>query len=328
MKLTIGRTLEFFLLIVFTIFCVDACGNNSLKTTTPLSSSLRASEYHLVNHTMGATKVPVNPQRSVTLDGSAIENVLALGGKPVVTVFNGSLDEQLAYLRGSLADVKLLGSFEQPNREKILALKPDLILGEKEISENIYPQLSQIAPTVLAEYNASDSWKEMLKLHAEALGKSKAAEQIIGKYYARLAQFKAQMGDHLRETEVSVVRIYPEGISLYQKGAFSSSILTDAGLSRPVSQHQEKVQQQIGKERVLDADGDVIFLWSYSDDYKGDPQNQQTISQNLKADPLWLKLKAVQQGKVYEVPDYWIGFGSLAADAVVDDLFKYPVNTP
>lgn len=158
MKLTIGRTLQFFLLMVFTIFCVDACGNNSLKTTTPLSSSLRASEYHLVNHAMGATKVPVNPQRIVTLDG-AIENVLALGGKPVVTVLNGSLDEQPAYLRGSLADVKLLGSFEQPNLEKILALKPDLILGEKGISENIYPQLSQIAPTVLAEYNASDSWK-------------------------------------------------------------------------------------------------------------------------------------------------------------------------
>ncbi len=328
MKSTLGRGLQFFLLMVFTIFCVVACGNNSLKTTTPLSSSLPASEYHLVNHAMGATKVPVSPQRIVTLDGSAIENVLALGGKPVGTVLNGSLDEQPAYLRESLADTKLLGSFEQPNLEKILALKPDLILGDKGISENIYPQLSQIAPTVLAEYNASDSWKEMLKLHAEALGKSKAAEQIIGKYYARLAQFKAQMGDRLRETDVSVVRIYPEAISLYQKGSFSGSILRDAGLSRPVSQRQENVQQQISKERVLDADGNVIFLWRYSDDYKGDTQNQQSISQSLKADPLWLKLQAVQQGKVYEVPDYWIGFGPLAADAIVDDLFKYLVNTP
>lgn len=327
MKSTLSRALQFFLLMGFTIFCVVACGNNSPKTTL-LSSSLPASEYRVVNHAMGATKVLVNPQRIVTLDGSAIENVLALGNKPVGTVLNGSLDEQPAFLRENLANAKLLGSFDQPNLEKILALKPDLILGDKGIAENIYPQLSQIAPTVLAEYNGSDSWKEMLKLHAEALGKSPAAEQIMSKYYARLAQLKAQMGDRLQETEVSVVRVYPQGISLYQRGSFSGSILADAGLSRPASQRQEEVQQQISKERVLDADGDAIFLWSYSDDYQGDSQNQQTISQSLKADPLWLKLKAVQQGKVYEVPDYWIGFGPLAADAVVDDLFKYLVNTP
>lgn len=327
MKLTIERGLRFFLMMVFTIFCVVACGNNSPKNPIS-SSSLPASEYQLVNHAMGATKVPVNPQRIVTLDGSAIENVLALGGFPVGTVLNGSLDEQPAYLREKLAGVELIGSFEQPNLEKILALKPDLILSDKGASQNTYAQLSQIAPTVLTEYNGSDSWKQMLILHASALGKSIAAEQLIGKYYTRLAQFKAQMGDRLCETEVSVVRIYPQGISLYQKDSFSGSILADAGLSRPVSQRQEEVQQQISKERVLDADGDVIFLWSYSDDYKGDAQTQQTISQKLKADPLWLKLKAVQQGKVYEVPDYWIGFGPLAADAIVNDLFKYLVNTP
>lgn len=327
MKSALGRALQFFLLMVFTIFCVVACGNNSPKTTL-VSSSLPASEYRVVNHAMGATKVPLNPQRIVTLDGSAIENVLALGSKPVGTVLNGSLEEQPAFLRENLADTTFVGSFEQPNLERILALKPDLILGDQGISENIYPQLSQIAPTVLAQYKGSDRWKQMLQIHAAALGKSEAAEQIINKYYARLAQFKAQMGDRLPETEVSVARIYPQGIGLYQKESFSGSILADAGLPRPESQRQEVVQQQISKERILDADGDVIFLWSYSDDYRGDPQDRQTIEQKLKADLLWLKLKAVQQGKVYEVPDYWIGFGPLAADAVVNDLFKYLVNTP
>lgn len=254
---TLCRGLQFFLLMVLTIFCVVACGNNSPKSTL-VSSSLPASEYRVVDRAMGAIKVPVNPQRIVTLDGSAIENVLALGSKPVGTVLNGSLDEQPTYLRENLADTTLVGSFEQPNLEKILALKPDLILGDKGISENIYPQLSQIAPTVLAEYKGSDSWKQMLKVHGEALGKSQAAEQLINKYYTRLAQFKKQMGDRLLETEVSVVRIYPQGISLYQQESFSGSILADAGLPRPKSQRQEEVQQQISKERILDADGDVI----------------------------------------------------------------------
>ncbi|MDJ0593425.1 MAG: hypothetical protein QNJ72_26140 [Pleurocapsa sp. MO_226.B13] len=46
----------------------------------------------------------------------------------------------------------------------------------------------------------------------------------------------------------------------------------------------------------------------------------------LKADPLWSKLNAVQQGKVYDVPSYWIGMGPIAANLVLDDLFKYLVE--
>ncbi|PSB23096.1 iron-siderophore ABC transporter substrate-binding protein, partial [filamentous cyanobacterium CCP2] len=44
--------------------------------------------------------------------------------------------------------------------------------------------------------------------------------------------------------------------------------------------------------------------------------------------PLWSTLSAVQQGRVYEVPGYWIGDGPIAANAVIDDLFKYLVETP
>lgn len=314
-------------MMVFTILWVVACGNNLPKNTTSLSSSVPVWEYRLVKHAIGETKVPANPQRVVTLEGSALENVLALDVKPVGIALNGGIDEQPTYLRDKLADTEIIGSFEQPNLEKILLLKPDLILGTTGGTENIYGQLSHIAPTVLAEYNASDSWKDILKIHAEALGKSEAAKQAIANYYARLEKFKAQMGNRLKETEVSVVRIYPNGISLYQKGSFSGSILEEAGLPRPQSQRTEEVQHQISKERIRDGDGDVVFLWTYSDDFRGDTQGKQTVVENLKADPLWSQLNAVRQGKVYEVPDYWIGFGPLAANAVIDDLFKYLVGT-
>lgn len=323
MRPSICRALQLFLMMVITIFWVIACSNNLPKNTTSLSSSLPGTEYRLVKHAMGETKVPANPLRVVTLDGFALENVLALDGKPIGTALNGGIDEQPAYLRDKLATIELLGSFEQPNLEKALILKPDLILGTTGGTESTYKQLSQIAPTILAPYNGSDSWKEILRLHAEALGKPEAAKQLIANYYARLEEFKAQMGNRLQKTEVSVVRIYPEGISLYQKGSFSGSILTDAGLPRPPSQRGEGVQQRISKERIRDADGDALFLWTYSDDYGGDTQSKQTVLERLKSDPLWSQLNSVRLGKVYEVPGYWIGFGPLAANAVLDDLFKY-----
>ncbi|UKO96864.1 hypothetical protein [Nostoc sp. UHCC 0870] len=43
--------------------------------------------------------------------------------------------------------------------------------------------------------------------------------------------------------------------------------------------------------------------------------------------PLWKQLNAVQAGKVYKVENsYWGGSGYIAANLVLDDLFKYLVK--
>jgi ABC-type Fe3+-hydroxamate transport system substrate-binding protein len=64
-----------------------------------------------------------------------------------------------------------------------------------------------------------------------------------------------------------------------------------------------------------------------SDEFDADAAPDTALAR-LKADPLWSRLKAVQQNHVYEVPGYWIGFEPIAANAVVNDLFKYLVDTP
>ena len=314
------RFFNFFLLLVLGIALVSACSNQDTE-----SNSLSFAETRLIEHVMGQTQVPIEPKRVVTLDGFALENVLALGEKPVATALNGSKEQQPPHLQGKLTAVKLLGSYAQPSLEKIVEADPDLILSITAIAEDIYPQLSEIAPTVLAESNASDRWKDYLNLHAKALGKTEVAREVMQNYEKHLDQFKEKMGDQLEHIEVSVVRIYPEQITLYQKGSFCGAILEDAGLSRPPSQKGDGVQQMISKETLNKANGDIIFVWVSGDDYQSS-KKQRTAIENLKSDPLWSQLSAVQQGNVYQVPGYWLGFGPLAANAVIDDLFRYLVE--
>jgi len=47
---------------------------------------------------------------------------------------------------------------------------------------------------------------------------------------------------------------------------------------------------------------------------------------DLKAEPLWSKLDVVQRGRVYKVPEYWMGSGPISANLILDDLFKYLVE--
>jgi iron complex transport system substrate-binding protein len=321
----IHRSILRILLVIITSAWVIACNSSSAErigNNGNNDTELRSSPaVHVVKHGMGKTTVPANPNRIITLDEYALECVIALQNQPVGSVI---FETTPPYFQGKIQGIENLGSEGEPSLEKILALKPDLILGTM-YHQQTYSQLSQIAPTALTPHKDSKDWKAALIDFAEALGKTDIAEQILQDYGDRLETFKTQMSDELKQTQVSVVRVYPTHISLYLNDVFIGTILEDAGLPRPPSQDKSGAAYEISKERIRDADGDVIFMWTYGYNQQYQQEAQSALEQ-LKTDPLWSQLNAVQQGKVYEVPGYWIGAGPLAANAVIDDLFKYLVG--
>jgi iron complex transport system substrate-binding protein len=298
-------------------FCLAAC-------TVDRSSQVQSTaDCRIVQHSAGKTCVPRNPQRVVTLDSMSLESAIALGIQPIAAV---NVDLTSPQLKQKASTILSVGSNGEPNLEKILALKPDLILGADYLS-SIYREASHIAPTVLTKFIHSGEWKDEFAFVAATLGRSQQAQKVMTDYYQRLKQFRAQVGDRL-QTKISIVYLYAEMITVYTTVGFNGSILKDAGLARPVSQNldleatQQKglspIQYKISNELFDAADGDIIFVIVTPDDPKIGKTRDRLLS-----DPLWSKLKAVQQGKIYEVLDYWIGSGPLAANAVIDDLFKY-----
>ena len=265
-----------------------------------------------VEHGMGKTKVPETPQRIVTVESFTTESLLAIDLFPI-----GTVTPRPSYLEKRLQQAESIGS-PRPDLERVLALQPDLILGTT-YREEIYSQASQIAPTVLFELESSADWKQVFASVGKAVNRSEAVEQVMKDYRNRLERFKEKMSNP-GDLEVSVVRVYPDHFDLYLSKTFAGTILEDAGLSRPLSQSSDDFIQSISKEQLQLADGDVIFVWTYGED-------SETVMEKLKADPLWLKLEAVQQGKVYQVNgNHWIGSGPIAANLVIDDLFRYLVE--
>lgn len=311
-------------LLAFVI--VTACGSNAVVSK---SGSLTPSDCRMVSHAMGETCVPNNPQRIVVLGG--LDYALSLGVTPIGSDTVGS---DKSYLREKINGIADVGGADAPSLEKILALKPDFILGSDYV-DSIYNSLSQIAPTVIISYDHSGEWKDFLMDYAEVLGKTAEAKQTMDRYYQRLEDFQQQMETRAPEIDVSIVRVYPTHVNLYLKDSFCGTIVADAGLSRPPSQNftaseasalfGNPIQYKISREKIPDIDGDIIFLWTYGHQDEI-AQQAQAQKEKLTADPLWATLAAVQQDRVYEVPGYWIGDGPLAANAVIDDLFKYLVE--
>lgn len=313
-------------LVILTLGLVVAC-QRSPQTAVSVADS---GDCTVVEHVAGTACVPNEIQRLVTLDGVTFEYAIAAGLSPIATA-TGSLMDHMAE---QMAQVQNVGQSGEPNLEQVLTLKPDLILG-LDYNQGAYAQASQIAPTMLFGFEHSGQWKEIFPKVAADLGQLAAAEQTMAAYAARTSEFRAQMGDRLNDLRVSVVRIYPDTINLYLRDSFIGTVLQDTGLSRPPAQDigaeeanarfGNSIQTSISRELLQQADGDVIFLWTGENTTEAAESAQKNL-QTLQNDPLWQQLEAVQQGRVYQVPSYWIGSGPIAANAVLDDLFKYLVE--
>ncbi len=305
------RTLSALLFLIVLAGC-------AVPTAPAPASETESTQTRLIAHAMGETAVPVNPQRVVVLDSGELDAALALGVKPVgaVTFFEG--DKFMFYLADQLEGVQAVGTVGEPNLEAIAALQPDLILSSKNRHEDIYAQLSAIAPTVFAE-TVGYVWRENFLLFAQALGKESEAQQVIADYETRLEEFQANMGDRL-ETEVSVIRVMQDGVRIIQRNMYIGVVLADAGLARPPAQDVDDRFQLVSFEQIPEMGGDVIFVSYYGQD--------DAALQKLLAQPLWQANETVAAGHAYPVNDetWHLGLGYLAAHHVLDDLESYLIG--
>ncbi|MGD1951892.1 MAG: ABC transporter substrate-binding protein [Leptolyngbyaceae cyanobacterium] len=302
-------------------FAVSACGRN-LDRTNPPSPEQLTQDCRVVQHVMGETCIPQDLQRVVTLRPDHFANSFALGIEPVASVFAEGFPFPKD-IQNEVSNVESVGDYSAPNLEKILQLKPDLIIANSRL-EGIYEDLSRIAPTVVIDLPyPPPSWKKQLETLATFLGKEEASQQLIDNYRQRIENIKHALGPQLDQLEVSVANSSLEhGIWVLGEDHFVGEVLNDIGLQRPPSQRGDFFYiDNISKEKLSDIDGDVLFFVSM-----GREQDEE-YQEELREDPLWQKLNTVQNDRVYFVDGYWQEAGSiLAINAVLDDIKKYLVG--
>lgn len=274
-----------------------------------------------IKHAMGEITLEKKPERVVVLFNGMVDITAALGVKPVGAVESWEEKPWYLYLRDKMEGVKDLGEENQPNLEAIVALKPDLIIGTEARHEKIYPQLSEIAPTLITK--EIFDWKDNLQLSAQALYKDKEAQQLIADWDARVADFKQKAGDRLKDTKVSIIRFEDDGSARFYATGFAGTIFKELGIGRPEAQMVEgkAVVNLTSKEQMGQLDGDYIF--DITRISPGD-NDTQTTRNEWTSHPLWKTLKGVKNGKYIEVDviTWNLSGGVLAANAMLDDVYE------
>ena len=171
-----------------TVLVVSACSGTAINDSDMPTAKPTSTPCRVVQHATGETCVPNNPQRVVTLIHHMLGHTLALDVKPVgsdvrsIEQANGSYLDVQSYLGDKTKGIMVTGTAESPNLERILQLKPDLILAT-EHNKDVYSLLSQAAPVVAIQYkDIVLNWKEGFSSVADILEKREEAQQAFNYY--------------------------------------------------------------------------------------------------------------------------------------------------
>ncbi len=239
-------------------------------------------------------EIPSNSTKIVAASQEAMEDSAVLGVKPVGAVATGG--EFPAFLGDSMSEAEEIGDKFQPSTEKLLQLKPDVILGTSKFQADVADSLNKVAPMIPISH-ISTHWKDNLLVLAEITNKTEEPEKYIADYEANVKETKTAVTEKLGDKEVLMFRVRNGSITIYPESVYFNPVLyTDLGLTVPEEVKAAKAQEQISLEKLAEMNPDYLFV-QFED---SENQENKDALKDLESNAIWKNLNAVKDGHVYE----------------------------
>ena len=267
-------------------------------------------------HDFGTTKLKKVPKRIVILDNLYGEIMNPLDITPVgATTGQADSQEFSTLFKKQYKDAKVVsvGWQGNPDLDKIAELKPDLILMTGE-QEDLYEELSEIAPTVGYQINTDENWdyhETSLKV-AEIFDKRDEMKKDLDRLDAREAVFAENVKAKFGNQKLMYLRVTDNDIRYYAYGHFGY-LYDTYHFNRAETFNPDDMFQVIDPDKLKDINPDLLIVQADS---------QELLENKLKNNPVWSSLKAVQNNKVIyaDYSTYMLGFGIVSQEAIMKQI--------
>lgn len=267
------------------VLLISACSSGSTESKNDSNKGNSGSKTITYQSEDGPVKVPANPKRVVVL-GSYAGNVMSLGvnivGVDSWSKMNPRFEKKL----------KGVEEVSDENLEKIIKLKPDLIIGLS-TTKNV-DKLKKIAPTVTYTYDKVDYLTQHVEI-GKLLNKEKEAQSWVNDFKKRTAKagsdIKAKIGE---DTTVSVIENFDKQLYVFGDnwGRGTEILYQEMKLKMP-----EKVKKMALKDGYYAISPEV--LPEYAGDYLIFSKNQDGDTSFEKTDT-YKNIPAVKNNHVFE----------------------------
>lgn len=182
-----------------------------------------------------------------------------------------------------------------PNLEKILALKPDLVIGAEGFSNQVTDRLQELGiKTLLTKVNSWESLEALTKHLAQLTGTD--PQPLLNRYQSFLKTNSTCTTENCKVPTLVIVSRQP--ILSPNKSSWAGNLLERFPIKNIAADLQGKSPVSgyvtLSPEKILAANPEVLII--VSNPQAGSPQE---VLDGFKKEPFWNKLKAAQNNRIY-----------------------------
>ena len=267
-NIKVKKLTKYSLFILVLLFAVFSCGKKEEEKS-------KANAETKVNE-----KSEKKYDRIVVLDPAVVEMVYLLGGEDKL-VGIAKLERSEIWPEEKTEKVESVGTFINPSLEKIIALKPDLVIESFHSSDAIDKSLTSnnIEIIKIQANSIEDIFKNFQKV-AKILGKEKEAEKIIAEKRQKIEEIKK-----IDTTEKKGLFILaPTPMRVFGKGTLPNDIMEMLNIKN-IAAGMEGMSPTLTPEYIIKENPDIILT------FVKDPQ------EIVKANPQIKDISAIKNNK-------------------------------
>ena len=267
-NIKVKKLTKYSLFILVLLFAVFSCGKKEDEKS-------KANAETKVNE-----KSEKKYDRIVVLDPAVVEMVYLLGGEDKL-VGIAKLERSKIWPEEKTEKVESVGTFINPSLEKIIALKPDLVIESFHSSDAIDKSLSSnnIEIIKIQANSIEDIFKNFQKV-AKILGKEKEAEKIIAEKRQKIEEIKK-----IDTTEKKGLFILaPTPMRVFGKGTLPNDIMEMLNIKN-IAAGMQGMSPTLTPEYIIKENPDIILTFV---------KNPQEI---VKANPQIKDINAIKNNK-------------------------------
>lgn len=283
--------------------CVAAVGLSGCtpqNAATTANQSQHTSVYAEITDDMGRTvTLKEKPQRVVVLSTSILNFVSAVDGDVVGRATVKSEDASIADKYQQVPDV---GPVYNVSTEKILELKPDLVIASAKQHQKLIPILEQNhIPVIALKSKSYDDVKRNMEIIGQVYGKEEAAKAKISEMDTEIAAIVDKLPQEKKK--IAIIYATPSAVSVQLPSSIAGNVAdilhfeNVAAAAQQDAKGAEKVPYSM--ETLVEQNPDIIFFTSMGQKDK----IEKRIQEDVKSNPAWGTLRAVQEGQVYVLPE-------------------------
>lgn len=286
--------------------CLCLCMSIGLSGCTPQNAATTANTsqsngvYAEITDDAGRTvTLKEKPQRVVVLSTSILNFVSAVDGD---VAGRATVKSEDAAIADKYKDVPDVGPVYNVSTEKIMELKPDLVIASAKQHQKLIPILEQNhIPVIALKSKSYEDVKRDLEIVGKVYGKEEAAKAKSSEMDTEITAIVDKLPQEKKK--IAIIYATPSAVSVQLPSSIAGNVAdilhfeNVASAAAQDAKDAEKVPYSM--EALVEQNPDSIFFTSMGPKDK----IEKRIQADVKNNPAWSTLRAVQEGHVYVLPE-------------------------